>query len=202
MSHDDAVDPSEPDFEVADHRPEPEADPEVVADQARRSRPRRRTAVPAQDQPADEQPAAERGEGGGATAARPVMPRPVRRTRPLDEQAAPESTGEADEPEDHTGSAAALQQVRPVRRSTEVEAAPARSRGGRQQATTSGKTRRTTPAAFVGQSADELRKVIWPTGSQLSQYFVVVLAFVLFIVAYVGVLDPIFGWVLLQAFGK
>ncbi len=61
---------------------------------------------------------------------------------------------------------------------------------------------RTTPATFVNQSVGELKKVNWPTGSQLRQYFVVVLAFVLFIIAYVGLLDFGFGWVLLKALGS
>jgi preprotein translocase subunit SecE len=49
--------------------------------------------------------------------------------------------------------------------------------------------RRTTPAAFVRQSVGELRKVVYPTGQQLGNYFLVVLVFVLFIIAYVSLLD-------------
>ena len=49
--------------------------------------------------------------------------------------------------------------------------------------------RRTTPAAFVRQSVGELRKVVYPTGQQLGNYFVVVLVFVLFIIAFVSLLD-------------
>lgn len=57
------------------------------------------------------------------------------------------------------------------------------------------------PAQFVRESIEELKKVVWPTGAQLSQYFVVVLVFVLFIIAFVGLLDFAFGWVLLKLFG-
>ena len=49
--------------------------------------------------------------------------------------------------------------------------------------------KRTTPPAFVKQSVGELRKVVYPTGQQLGNYFVVVLVFVLFIIAYVSLLD-------------
>ena len=49
--------------------------------------------------------------------------------------------------------------------------------------------KRTTPAAFVKQSVGELRKVVYPTGQQLGNYFLVVLVFVLFIIAYVSLLD-------------
>ncbi len=55
---------------------------------------------------------------------------------------------------------------------------------------------------FSRQSAAELRKVIWPTGDQLRQYFVVVLIFVLFIITFVGLLDLFFGWGLLKLLGN
>ena len=48
---------------------------------------------------------------------------------------------------------------------------------------------RTTPIGFVNQAIGELRKVIWPTGEQLGNYFAVVLVFVLFMIAFVGLLD-------------
>ncbi len=51
------------------------------------------------------------------------------------------------------------------------------------------KPERTTPSTFVKQSVGELRKVVYPTGQQLMNYFVVVLVFVLFIIAYVSLLD-------------
>lgn len=49
--------------------------------------------------------------------------------------------------------------------------------------------RRTGPVTFVRQSVDELRKVVYPTWPQLVNYFVVVLIFVLFVIAYVSLLD-------------
>jgi preprotein translocase subunit SecE len=62
------------------------------------------------------------------------------------------------------------------------------------------KRERTTPIKFVRQSITELRKVVYPTGPQLINYFVVVLVFVLFVIAYVSLLDLGFGWVIFKIF--
>jgi preprotein translocase subunit SecE len=47
----------------------------------------------------------------------------------------------------------------------------------------------------------ELRKVIWPTRDQLVTYFFVVLVFVLFMIAFVSVLDYAFGTAAFKIFG-
>ena len=60
--------------------------------------------------------------------------------------------------------------------------------------------KRTGPVTFVKESVGELRKVVYPTGPQLLNYFVVVLIFVLFIIAFVSVLDLVFGWAILKVF--
>ena len=62
------------------------------------------------------------------------------------------------------------------------------------------KRERTTPIKFVKQSIGELRKVVYPTGQQLINYFVVVLVFVLFVIAYVSLLDLGLGWVIFKIF--
>jgi preprotein translocase subunit SecE len=62
------------------------------------------------------------------------------------------------------------------------------------------KPERTTPMKFVRQSIGELRKVVYPTGPQLINYFVVVLVFVLFVIAYVSLLDLGFGWAIFKIF--
>src|SRR4029453_14543016 len=62
------------------------------------------------------------------------------------------------------------------------------------------KRERTTPVKFVRQSIGELRKVVYPTGQQLINYFVVVLVFVLFVIAYVSLLDLGLGWVIFNFF--
>ena len=45
------------------------------------------------------------------------------------------------------------------------------------------------PRLFFRQVIAELRKVIWPTRDQLITYFLVVLVFVLFMIAFVSVFD-------------
>ena len=62
------------------------------------------------------------------------------------------------------------------------------------------KRERTTPLKFVKQSVGELRKVVYPTGQQLINYFVVVLVFVLFVIAYVSLLDLGLGWAIFKIF--
>jgi preprotein translocase subunit SecE len=62
------------------------------------------------------------------------------------------------------------------------------------------KRERTTPIKFVKQSVGELRKVVYPTGQQLINYFVVVLVFVLFVIAYVSLLDLGLGWAIFKIF--
>lgn len=62
------------------------------------------------------------------------------------------------------------------------------------------KRERTTPVKFVRQSIAELRKVVYPTGPQLINYFVVVLVFVIFVIAYVSLLDLGLGWAIFRIF--
>ncbi|MDO5737407.1 MAG: preprotein translocase subunit SecE [Propionibacteriaceae bacterium] len=57
------------------------------------------------------------------------------------------------------------------------------------------------PAQFVKQSASEIKKVVWPTWPQLTVLFLSVLIFVLFMIAFVGGLDMLFGWGLLATLG-
>ena len=56
-------------------------------------------------------------------------------------------------------------------------------------------------AKFFRDTKSELKKVVWPTGSQLQQYFVVVLVFVLIMIAIVSVLDLGFGTLMLKLLG-
>ena len=62
------------------------------------------------------------------------------------------------------------------------------------------RTSRTGPISFVRESVGELRKVVYPTGQQLANYFVVVLVFVLFIIAYVSLLDLGLGAAIFRLF--
>ncbi len=60
---------------------------------------------------------------------------------------------------------------------------------------------RTSLALFFRQVIAELRKVIWPTRDQLVTYFLVVLVFVMFMMAFVSVLDFGFNKAMFQIFG-
>jgi preprotein translocase subunit SecE len=97
----------------------------------------------------------------------------------------------------------------PRRRSTKGTAAPGSvvkaSRGPKGRPTPSrrgdvAKKERTGPIKFVRESIGELRKVVYPTGQQVIQYFVVVLVFVLFVIAYVSLLDLALGAALFKIF--
>ena len=53
--------------------------------------------------------------------------------------------------------------------------------------------KRTSIPTFYRQVVAELRKVVWPTQEQLVTYFLVVMVFVMFMMAFVSVLDLAFG---------
>jgi preprotein translocase subunit SecE len=53
--------------------------------------------------------------------------------------------------------------------------------------------KRTSIPTFYRQVVAELRKVVWPTQEQLVTYFLVVMLFVMFMMAFVSVLDLAFG---------
>ena len=53
---------------------------------------------------------------------------------------------------------------------------------------------------FYKQVVAELRKVIWPTRNELLTYTSVVLVFVLFIIAFVSLLDLALGWAIFKVF--
>ncbi|WP_026406719.1 preprotein translocase subunit SecE [Actinomyces gerencseriae] len=55
---------------------------------------------------------------------------------------------------------------------------------------------------FFRQVVDELRKVVWPTGSELWTYFLVVVVFIVAIMAFTGVLDFAFDRLVMWAFSR
>ena len=63
------------------------------------------------------------------------------------------------------------------------------------------RTERTGPVLFYRQFVAELRKVVYPTQEQLVTYFLVVMAFVIFMMALVSVLDLGFGKLVFAVFG-
>ena len=61
--------------------------------------------------------------------------------------------------------------------------------------------KRTSLPVFYRQVVAELRKVVYPTQEQLVTYFLVVMVFVIFMMAFVSVLDLGFGKLIFWVFG-
>ena len=89
---------------------------------------------------------------------------------------------------------------RAVKPSRERRPAPKRKGAATPSRDRPEKGRRPGPVTFVQESVGELRKVVYPTGQQLLNYFVVVLVFVLFVIAYVTLLDLGMGWAIFRVF--
>jgi preprotein translocase subunit SecE len=75
--------------------------------------------------------------------------------------------------------------------------APGRQAGPKAAA----KRDRTTPAKFVAQVRDELRKVVWPTRKELITYTTSALIFILVMVGIVTALDYGFTKLVFALFG-
>ena len=60
--------------------------------------------------------------------------------------------------------------------------------------------KRTSLPTFYRQVVAELRKVVYPTQEQLVTYFLVVMVFVIFMMAFVSVLDLAFGKLVFAVF--
>ena len=120
---------------------------------------------------------------------------------------AEDDTVEVDDPAQLAAAESVAQRARssrPVRKSaavatTAAKGAPTPARRRSAQAVVD---KPTGPVQFVGESVEELKKVVWPTWSQVQQYFWAVLVFVLIVITYVGLLDLGFGWVMLKLFGE
>jgi preprotein translocase subunit SecE len=63
------------------------------------------------------------------------------------------------------------------------------------------KQERTSPAQFVNQVRDELRKVVWPTRKELITYTTSALVFILIMVGIVTALDYGFTKLVISLFG-
>jgi preprotein translocase subunit SecE len=61
--------------------------------------------------------------------------------------------------------------------------------------------KRTSVPVFYRQVVAELRKVVYPTQEQLVTYFLVVMVFVIFMMAFVSALDLGFGKLVFWVFG-
>jgi preprotein translocase subunit SecE len=64
----------------------------------------------------------------------------------------------------------------------------------------SDKQERTGILAFFRQVIAELRKVVWPTQSELVTYFIVVMVFVIVVMTLVSLLDLGFGKLVFEIF--
>ncbi len=126
-----------------------------------------------------------------SVAAKAKSSRPVR--KPRSEVAAATATAVQAE-------TSGLGSKRPTRRQPAATAKPAKKSDAKSRKRAVPK--RTTPSQFARESVGELKKVVWPTMSQLRQFFIVVLIFVLFIIAFVGLLDLGFGAGMLWLFGR
>jgi preprotein translocase subunit SecE len=76
---------------------------------------------------------------------------------------------------------------------------PAPEKAARPSRTT--KQDRTTPAKFITEVRDELRKVVWPTRKELVTYTTVALVFIAVMVAIVSALDYGFTRMVFALFG-
>ncbi len=79
---------------------------------------------------------------------------------------------------------------------TETRSAP--SQGG---GSPPSRGKRTSPVLFYRQVVGELRKVVWPTRSQLLTYTAVVLVFVFIMIGIISALDLAFSNAVLALFG-
>lgn len=55
------------------------------------------------------------------------------------------------------------------------------------------KKERTSPAQYIREVRDEMRKVAWPKWPEIRRYSIIVLVTVVVITAFVGGLDAVFG---------
>ncbi len=55
------------------------------------------------------------------------------------------------------------------------------------------KKERTSPAQYIREVRDEMRKVAWPKWPEIRRYSIIVLTTVVVITAFVGGLDAVFG---------
>ncbi|HYI56346.1 MAG TPA: preprotein translocase subunit SecE [Microlunatus sp.] len=121
---------------------------------------------------------------------------------PADE---PDTSATPDEPVDAAPDVDDVRADDDASKGHEVESAGRSGRAKKDKATPkqtrdAAEHHRTGPVTFVHQSVAELRKVVYPTGPQLANYFVVVLIFVLFVIAYVSLLDLGIGAVIFRVF--
>ncbi|HMG45449.1 MAG TPA: preprotein translocase subunit SecE [Acidimicrobiales bacterium] len=78
----------------------------------------------------------------------------------------------------------------------------ARKRPAPQQPRSEAREGRTGPIQFVREVRGELRKVAWPTRSEVRNYSIIVLVAVVILTAYISSLDFAFGEVIFELFER
>jgi len=94
------------------------------------------------------------------------------------------------------------QQRRYLQKQGDVSAdgAPVATRDRTPRKTQQPKEQRTSPRGFVHEVRSELRKVVWPTRSELVNYSIIVLLTIVVVTAIVGGLDWLFGEAVLRLY--
>ena len=70
------------------------------------------------------------------------------------------------------------------------------------QAPRPGKDERTGPVQFLREVRGELRKVAWPSRSEIVNYSIIVLITVVVLTAYIATLDYVFGEAIFKLFER
>jgi len=143
-------------------------------------------------------------EAEEAPVARKPRVKPVKVTKKSDAKKDEAEEDQSDEDETAEQDETDEDEDQPVRQAsrklTQAPVKKARPTRKRDEVTES-VSKRTTPFMFIRQSVGELKKVVWPAGDVVGQYFLVVLVFVLVIMGFVFGLDQLFGWGLLKLMG-
>ncbi|HET6953023.1 MAG TPA: preprotein translocase subunit SecE [Acidimicrobiales bacterium] len=96
------------------------------------------------------------------------------------------------------------QQKRMLQKQGQVTAdgAPAPRKRPAPQAPRPTRDKRTSPTQFIREVRDELRKVAWPSRSEIINYSIIVLITVVVLTAYIALLDFAFGEAVFKLFER
>ena len=83
-----------------------------------------------------------------------------------------------------------------------ADGAPAARKRPAPQAPRPSKDERTGPVQFLREVRGELRKVAWPTRSEVINYSIIVLVTVVVLTAYIATLDFVFGEAVFKLFER
>jgi preprotein translocase subunit SecE len=83
-----------------------------------------------------------------------------------------------------------------------ADGAPAARKRPAPQAPRPGKDERTGPVQFLREVRGELRKVAWPSQSEIVNYSIIVLITVVVLTAYIATLDYVFGEAIFKLFER